>query len=251
MIRKTAMLTAAFLLTLSVTAQHIKVKSVEHERILIDSRYAADKEGEEVLKPYKVLVDSLMAPVVGHTAKAMASYMPESELANLIADIMVWSGKIYAETPEIGFFNTGGIRASLPQGAVTLGDINDMSPFNNKISYGTLTGRQLTTLFRQIATSYGFSVSKGVKAVYVKGQLTSLTFNGKEIDPEGKYRIATNDYLMHGNDGFRELANATFVVSPQDQHAVIRDIIAAYFRERETNGEKVDAEKEGRITMEK
>ena len=242
-------ITACLLLTLSLAGQSIK--SVSHQRILIDSRYAPDEEGEKTLLPYRNVVDSIMKPVVGHSAKYMKAHNPESELSNLLADIMVWGGKIYAESPDIGFYNAGGIRAALPEGDITFGDINDMAPFDNRICFATLTGEQLLTLFQQIGRGYGFGVSHGVKVVYREKELVSITLHDKDIDPQGKYRMATIVYLMHGNDSFAELAHASFVVSPQDEHALARNVIASYFREKKAAGETVDAFIEGRVKKEK
>ncbi len=250
--KKAFFLPAFMLMALSSVAQTVEIKNIRHERILIDNRYAPDAKGEQLLATYHQRVDSLMSPVVGYTAKAMKAAFPESELSNLISDITVWGGKLYAESPEIGLCNVSGIRAQLPEGAVTFGNINDMAPFENRLNFGTLTGQQLIDLFTYVGkNSFGFGVSKGVKIVYDKERnLKSVTFNGEEIALNRRYRIATIDYLMNGNDGFLELKKATFLVSPHDQHAILRNVIASYFREQQAYGKKVDANIEGRIVIE-
>lgn len=230
-------------------AQKYKLTGIEREQILIDSRYADDAQGAEFIKPYKAKVDSVMSPVVGTSAKYMRAHAPESELSNLLADIMVWGGKRYAENPVIGIYNLGGIRAALPKGTVTFGDILDIAPFENKICFLTLTGAQLKTLFQQVGKGHGAGVSKGLEIKYKDRELVSLSFNGEPVTPEKTYRIATIDYLIQGNDGFRELRNGTMLVSPRDDYANTRNIIADYFREKQAMGETVDAHIEGRIIM--
>lgn len=230
-------------------AQKYHVKSIERERILIDSRYADDAEGNAFLAPYKQKVDSVMSPVVGRTARYMKSYRPESELSNLLADIMVWCGSKYNEKPDIGIYNMGGIRAALPEGDITFGDITDMAPFENKICFLSLTGAHLTELFKVIGLK-GAGVSHGIEAKYKGKEMVSLTLNGEPIDAARSYRIATIDYLVQGNDGFRELSHGTDVNSPQDAASNTRYLITDFFRSKMAAGESVDAEIEGRVIIE-
>lgn len=232
---------------ISVYGQKHHVISAERSLIQIDQRYANDEEAERFLAPYKHIVDSVMAPVVGNSARFMKSHRPESELSNLLADIMVWCGKRYGESPDMGIYNMGGIRAALPQGTVTFGDINDIAPFENKICFLTLTGEQLTKLFRQIGHTFGAAVSRGTKAVYQGKELMSLTLHGEPIEPAKKYRIATIDYLIQGNDGFREFRNATDLRLIKEHDANTRYLIADYFREKMAAGEPVDSKIEGRM----
>ena len=234
-----------------VSAQRYEVKNVTGERILIDNRYASDPSAEAYLKPFRHQVDSVMSPVVGRSARFMKPRFPESELSNLLADILVWSGKRYNENPVIGLYNLGGIRAAMPEGTVTFGDINDIAPFENKICFLTLTGAQLKNLFRQIGHKYGSGVSHSIRATYRDGDLASLSVDGEEVIDDKPYRIATIDYLIQGNDGFRELSNGTQIVSPQDKESNTRYLIAEYFRYKASLGEAVDSVVEGRINIEK
>ena len=228
-------------------AQNYVMKSASREHIIIDNRYGSTKEAENFVRPYKNIVDSVMAPLVGYSARYMKAHTPESELSNLLADIMVWGGKMYDEKPDIGLYNMGGIRAALPKGRVTFGDINDIAPFENKICFLSLSGEQLTTLFRQIGRTFGAGISHGVEAVYEKGNLVSLRLNGEEIDPKRDYRIATIDYLIHGNDGFKELRNGHDTNIPKADKDNTRFIISAYFKEKMAEGKEVDAHIEGRM----
>lgn len=242
----------AALLSLSLTpclAQRYAVTGATRESVVIDKSYQDDAAAAAFLAPYRHVVDSVMCPVVGRSARAMRSHAPESELSNLLADIMVWSGKRYGERPDIGLYNFGGIRASLPAGTVTFGDVNDMAPFENKACFLTLTGTQLLALFQEIGHKYGAGVSASVRAVYKGRELLSLTISGKAVKPKRRYRIATIDYLLHGNDGFTELSHGTDVRAPQDSLSNTRFIIADYFRHQAAQGKAVDARIEGRVKI--
>lgn len=72
-------------------AQKYKVAKVERTRILVDQKWDAqpDAEAARFIAPYKSRVDSIMGPVVGHIAHDMTRHRPESELSNLLCDILV------------------------------------------------------------------------------------------------------------------------------------------------------------------
>ncbi len=239
-------------LLLTSCKQHYEIAGMQRSRILVDARY--DKEPDpkvaEFLKPYKHMVDSIMGPVVGRSAKYMTAQRPEGTLSNLLADILVWASKDFGEQPDFGVYNMGGVRADLPKGSVTYGDVLDVAPFENKIAFVTLKGSDVLTLFRQIAVSGGEGMSHGVRMVITRqGQLESATINGQEIDPQKDYRVTTIDYLLGGSDKMEAFKLGTHVKAPKDKSNNTRFIIMNYFREMAKLGKEVDAEIEGRITV--
>ena len=232
---------------------HYQVTGVDRTTVLVDSRYDVipNAEAETFIAPFKHVVDSMMSPKVGRIARYMAAKKPESELSNLLADVLVWAGKMYNEQPVFGLYNMGGIRAALAEGDVTYGDVLDVAPFENKICFLTLTGEKTLELFQQIASTGGEAVSHAVKMVMTPDhQLKSVLLNGKPIDPKATYRLATIDYLAQGNDRMDAFKSKTDVNSPQEDSNNLRYIIMDYFREQDKLGKVVDAQIEGRITIE-
>ena len=239
-------------ISMNLVAQTFKVSTIERTRILVDSTYDAQipEEAVDFLAPYKHVVDSMMEPVVGHVARSMKVYRPESPLSNLMADILMWASEAYGEKPDMAVYNMGGIRANLTKGEVTLGNVVDMAPFENKICFLTLSGQHLLELFQDIAQTKGEGLSKGVRMVMTKNkQLVSVTIKGKEIDTNGSYRIATIDYLAHGNDHLYAFKKKTDFVAPSDASNNTRELIANYFRAMEAKGIVVDSNVEGRVTV--
>lgn len=242
---------ALVLLATSCTT-HYQVTDVTRSRVVVDKRYDAtpDAEAWAFLAPYKHDVDSIMGPVVGLAACDMAAERPESNLSNLLADILVWAGKDYNEQPVLGVYNMGGIRAALTKGEVTYGDVLDIAPFENKIAFITLTGELLMKLFSQIAQTGGEGVSKGVELVISKdGQLLSARLHGKEIDPKACYRVTTIDYLLQGNDKMSAFREGSDIIAPKEASNNTRFIIMNYFKDKQRKGEVVDAQVEGRIVV--
>ena len=243
----------------SCASKHYQLKGVERSRIIIDSRYDQnpDQAAVKFLEPYKRVNDSIMGPVVGQVAHNMHAARPESDLSNLLADILIWAAKDYNEQPVMAVYNKGGIRADFTKGDVTYGDVLDVAPFENKICFTTLTGEKLMELFRQIAYRGGEGVSKGVELVIKMdekgetGKLVSAKLHGQEIDPQAEYRVATLNYLLEGNDGMPAFLEGKNSVAPEDASNNTRFLLMNYFRDKYSRGEVVDAQVEGRIKVKK
>ena len=198
------------------------LSNITRDRILIDNRYDAspDADANKFMEPFKHRVDSIMAPIVGTTSVPLASYRPESPLSNLLSDILVWDAKPYQQQVDFAVYNIGGIRAAFAKGDITVGDVVDVAPFENKICFLTLSGEKVMELFKQIASTGGEGVSGSVHL---------------EITKQGELKKA-----------FKSKTN---VLSPQDYHSNVRFIIMDYFREAAKQGQKVGAKVEGRITI--
>ena len=245
----------AILTMVSCAPKHYHLTSVERSRIIIDSRYDQnpDEKAAAFLAPYKKVNDSIMAPVVGKVAHNMHATRPESDLSNLLSDILIWASRDYNEQPDLAVYNMGGIRADLTKGDVTYEDVLSVAPFENRICFVTLTGEQLMQLFRQIAHRGGEGVSKGVELVItsaeIGGKLVSSRLHGKEIDPQANYRVCTINYLLEGNDGMNAFTLGTDKVAPQEASNNMRFLILNYFQDMLKQGIVVDAKVEGRILV--
>lgn len=254
MYRKTFYLAGlSVLLTAAGCASHYELAGIQRTRVLVDNRYdaAPDAGAAKFMEPFRHKVDLVMGPVVGEVDHDMVAHRPESDLSNLLADIMVWAARDYNEKVDFGVYNMGGIRAALSKGKITYGDVLDIAPFENKICFVTLTGEKVLELFSQMAHTGGEAVSHGVELVFTHDhKLKSARLNGKEIDPKASYRISTLDYLAQGNDKMEAFKSATDVVSPQATSNNTRFIIMNYFKEQTAQGRIVNARTEGRIRVE-
>jgi 2',3'-cyclic-nucleotide 2'-phosphodiesterase (5'-nucleotidase family) len=245
------------LMIASCAPKHYSLVGVERTRIIVDSRFDQnpDQAAAKFLEPYKRVNDSIMGPVVGQVAHNMHAERPESDLSNLLADILMWAAKDYNEQPVFAIYNKGGIRADLTKGDVTYGDVLDVAPFENKICFTTLTGESLMKLFRQIAHRGGEGVSKGVELVIKMdeknetGELVSAKIQGQEIDPQAEYRVATLNYILEGNDGMSAFLDGKNSVAPQEASNNTRFLIMNYFRDMQAKGIVVDSKVEGRIKV--
>ncbi len=238
---------------LASCSTHYEVSEVTRTRVLIDNTYdsALDVATTRFMQPYKQKVDSEMAPVVGQAATPLEPYRPESPLGNLLSDILVWAAPQYGEKVDFGLYNNGGMRASFAQGDITIGDVLDVAPFENYLCFVTLTGDKVEELLGQVAYRGGEGVSKEVRMVITTdNKLVSANINGQPVIPTKNYRVATLDYVSHGNDRMVAFKSSTdrHDIS-KEEGGLARDVIMRYIKERTANGLPVESKIEGRITI--
>ena len=136
--------------------------SVEGSRIEVTAALDAnpDSAAIAVLAPYQKTVDSIMSPVIGQSARFMDRFRPESELSNLVADILRYSASAYiGRMADVGVTNMGGLRTALPEGDITYGNIYEITPFENTLCIVTMNGSLLRELFENIAAVHGEGLS--------------------------------------------------------------------------------------------
>jgi len=193
----TLSLAALFLCLQPLKAQQHSIKTVQSQRIEVTQtldRFITP-DVLQLLAPYKAGVDSLMAPVLGVSDVYMESRRPESLLSNWISDVLKAHARQYGRMADIGLSNMGGMRSAMPQGNVCVGDVIDISPFENTFCIVELKGKDLLELFAQIAKSGGEGISGAQLDISTDGRLLSAKVGGKNVNPTKTYSIATIDYL--------------------------------------------------------
>ena len=229
-----------------VGAQDYKVSSFCWERVEVTPELDArpSVEAAKILAPYRAKVDSIMAPPLGLSRVAMSAKRPESLLSNWAADVMVEGGTATGlERADMGLINIGGLRNNMPEGIVRRGDVMLISPFENYLVVLEMKGSDLLELMKNIAAVKGEGVSSSVRMeITSDGELLSCTIDGKEIDPNRIYTVATVDYLAEGNDKMFALKKA---VKRHDIGILARDIMMEYVLKHRV----IDSKIEGRIVV--
>lgn len=202
----------------------------------------------DILASASMAVDSIRRPVIGYAAHDLEKRIPESPLMNFAADALLATAREHTgEHIDIAITNKGGLRSNIQAGTITFGDIYNVFPFDNTLALLTLDGAQLLQLCREIAAVGGEAVSGIQLVITPQRELVSATVGGKPIEPSGRYRIATSDYLAQGNDRMSSLASGTERDIKSD--VTIRDLMVKYIKGLAAKGMELDAECDGRITV--
>ena len=144
----------------------------------------------------------------------------ESPAADLIADSMLAAAKGDA---QIALVNSSGVRVDLPGGDVRYKDAFAMMPFGNNLVVMTLTGAQLKAALEQqyavplrpkmsrpsvLAPSSGFTYAVEMKQPE-GSRVSDMRLNGQVLTPDGRYRVALNNYLAAGGDSITAFTGGT------------------------------------------
>lgn len=241
-----------FLLITSCRAVYVPA-SVETQNIAISN--AANQIDSQLIQlylPYKMILEKDMNRVISFSEKEMVKDRPESTLTNFLGDLLLEeairiAGKMeLGFTPQISFYNYGGIRTSLPSGDITVGKIFELMPFENELVFLQLSGAQVQEFLDLIAEKNGESIG-GASFVISNQKAKNAVVQGKELVPDAKYWVATNDYVADGGDGLDVFTRNLQLVRTGEK---IRDVIIEHLERKQKNGETVNAELDGRIKYE-
>jgi 2',3'-cyclic-nucleotide 2'-phosphodiesterase (5'-nucleotidase family) len=161
------------------------------------------------LAPYRdSIAAESSAPVVRLDERLTVEGLKDGDtaLGNFFADAL------RAEAgADIAIQNAGGIRAGLPAGEVTVGDIYTALPWDNTIVVVEMEGwqvRQLLDFIAQRLGGRGFAQVSGVRFEISSQRATYIRVGGEPLDSDRVYRVATSDYLYDGGDGYTHFKKA-------------------------------------------
>ena len=230
--------------------------------IFIDESIPENPEMAAKLAEYAAPIEELKATVIGQTAVDLDGEREhvrtmETNLGNLICDAMLW--RTAADNTVIAIQNGGGIRASIPAGDVSLGQVLEVLPFGNTIVNFDLTGAEIVE-----ALENGVSMVEEVKGRFPQVGGLRYAFNpdlpaGSRIisvevwDPAQKayvpldlkatYRVCTNNFLYGGGDGYEVFATKARNVN--ETGLLLSDVLVEYIKAHSPVSPAV----EGRITI--
>lgn len=211
-----------------------------------------DSQIVQIYLPYKKILEKDMERIISYSESDMVKDKPESKLTNFLADLLLDSPLSEIEKegvkihPHVSYFNYGGIRTSLPKGAITVGKIFELMPFENELVLVQISGEQLQSFFDIIAAKGGDSVG-GARFLISNEKAKNVIVDGEKLIPEEKYWVATNDYIANGGDGMDIFVENFQMINTGKK---IRDIIISGLEEKQKKGEQLKAVLDGRIRNE-
>lgn len=219
-------------------------KSGDGEYLPVNEKVSPDPELDSFIQVFKQKLDAEMNTIIGETTEVISKEgLGETALGNLIADYQ----KEFAENEleiliDISIMNNGGMRNNLPKGPITLGNIYELSPFDNYLQVLELKEEDVRTLASFAADRKALGIS-GMTIVAKDGEVIEISVNGKPLVSEKTYLLAVNDYLADGGNGME------FLVQLPRKHKtdfLLREILIERIRHKTEIGQKIIANVEGR-----
>jgi 2',3'-cyclic-nucleotide 2'-phosphodiesterase (5'-nucleotidase family) len=208
-----------------------------------------DSATQQMVERWQSLLGGQASAVIGRNLRRLTKNRGgESPIGSLVADAMR-----EATGAEIALQNNGGLRAELPEGAITRAALFEVIPFDNEIITLTLSGGEVKqTLEEGLAHERIVQVS-GIRYRFdlgrpVGSRVTSLTdAAGNALDPGRLFRVACNDFMAQGGDDLRTLARGR---DPEHTELDLREALERAIRTRGRSGSVLDYQGDGRVTRE-
>lgn len=224
---------------------HTHLVKSDTNYIAINDKQSADDSVTDLIAPYKEKMGQEMNTVIGTANRMLTLMKPESSLGNWAADLVYQKTAQYIEVPvDFAILNYGGLRIpSIPKGDITKGKVFELMPFDNIMVAVAIKGSELPLLFNRAALGGGWPISKQVSMTIHKEKAQNVLINGKKVDPDKTYYVATNDYLANGGDKCTFLKDNKKITT----NRLFRNVIMEYIQEQTKAGKQIDAEVENRV----
>ncbi|MBL8582112.1 MAG: 5'-nucleotidase C-terminal domain-containing protein [Rhizobiaceae bacterium] len=236
------------------------VKEASGNPIFLDASVKQDEAALARIKELAAPIEELKNRQVSEAATPIDGSRDncrtrECEMGNLVADAVL--DRVKGQGVEIVIQNGGGLRASIDQGPVTMGEVLTVLPFQNTLATFQISGKDLVASleggvseieevkgkFPQVAgLKYSFDKSVAPNEGRIKS--VEVMENGAwvPIDPTKDYLVATNNYVRQGGDGYKLFASNA--KNAYDYGPSLEQVVADYLAANRPYAAKID----GRIT---
>lgn len=184
----------------------LNVANIHTEKnIYITDQLKENEAMNAAIQPYKQELEGKMNTVISHTNVELTKAGDNSNLGNLLADYTFegadeWAKKNNRPAVDAAVINIGGIRTIIPKGDIQTKQIYEVMPFENEIVIVKMSGKDMEGLFDYYLKTQKNNPVSHLIIETENGKLSQKLINGKAIDYNKTYYIATSDYLALGGD---------------------------------------------------
>ncbi|SDF61020.1 bifunctional metallophosphatase/5'-nucleotidase [Sulfitobacter delicatus] len=231
------------------------ITKAEGEPLIMDAAVTEDQPTVDRIAEAAKPLEEIRNRVVAETSEAIdgergSCRAQECSMGNLVSDAML--DRVKDQGIDVAISNSGGLRASIDAGEVTMGEVLTVLPFQNTLSTFQVSGATLVEAlengvsqheeqagrFPQVA---GMSFAFDPKAE-PGSRISDVMIGDAPIDPEKTYGVVSNNYVRNGGDGYAMFKDAE---NAYDYGPDLADVTAEYLAKDGTYTPYTD----GRITM--
>ncbi len=192
-------------------------------------------------------LDEIRNEIVAETAAVIEGNrevcrVQECAMGNLVAEALL--DRVKDQGVSIAIMNSGGLRASIDAGEVTMAEVLTVLPFQNTLATFEVSGADIVA-----ALENGVSQVEEIKGRFPQVAGLKFTWDGSQpanegriidvlvmkgdgwtpIDPAARYGVVSNNYIRGGGDGYNVFAdNASKVYDfGPNVESVVADFLAA------------------------
>lgn len=214
------------------SASSMQISEVKTQKnISINNELKNDEAFVKIIEPYKQKLDKEMNHKISYTSVDLTKQGDNSNLGNLLADYTfdgadVWAKANLKKDVDAALINIGGIRTTIGKGDIMLKSVFEVMPFENEVIIVKMKGEDLKGLFDYYAK---MQVNNPVSHLYIEtshGEAKKALINGKTVNPDQEYYIATSDYLAMGGDNMKFFLKGEMIYTG----IKLRDLFIDYFK---------------------
>jgi 2',3'-cyclic-nucleotide 2'-phosphodiesterase (5'-nucleotidase family) len=220
------------------------ISNVSGDFIPVGQNVEEDSSLTTFISPYKIKLEEEMNTVIGQSLFGInKTGIGETPIGNLIADFQLeFAEEFLGYSIDISIMNNGGIRNIFPEGDITLGNVYEVSPFDNYLQILELEAEDVINLVEYAIKVKNLGIS-GLTFESNEGKIKSILVNGKRLDEKQIYLLAANDYIANGGDNMSFLVNLS---RKEESVFVLRDILIDRIKKQTSMGKTIEAKIEGR-----
>ena len=196
-----------------------KLLKAEGQPILLDNSVTPDEKIAARVKEMAAPIEELRQKVVAETAAPIDGDRAncrarECEMGTLVAEAML--ERVRDQGISIAIQNGGGLRASIDQGPITMGEVYSVLPFQNTLATFELTGADVVAALENGASQYEEAAGRFAQVAGLKYTVDPAQPGGSRIsevqvmadgawapiDPAATYGVVSNNYMRGGGDGY-------------------------------------------------
>ncbi|QIE40554.1 bifunctional metallophosphatase/5'-nucleotidase [Meridianimarinicoccus aquatilis] len=215
-----------------------KIVSATGEPLIMDAAVTEDGAVKERIGELAGPLEEIRNRVVAASAAPIEGdrsvcRVMECEMGNLVADAML--DRVKDQGIDVALANSGGLRASIDEGEVTMGEVLTVLPFQNTLATFQVSGATLLEALENGASQLedvagrflqvsGMTLSVD-PAAEPGSRISDVMIAGAALDPEAVYGVVSNNYVRGGGDGFAMFVDA---MNAYDFGPDLADVTAEY-----------------------
>lgn len=196
----------------------------------IDSALQEDLPTLQIIAPYKAQLSETLQQIIAYTDAPLTRQQPEYSLARWLTFFMYQDANEFAQKhhfpkADAALMGIGGIRSALPAGAITIGDIFEVMPFENTLVIVALKAKDIKAMLALYLKYKVYVPSYGITLRLDNDTISAVKIGDKTLNEHETYYIATGNYWAEGGDKMSFFTAGT----PVNTHKKLRDVYIKHF----------------------
>ena len=193
---------------------------------------AENQEMLALLAPFQEFGQQKLLVEVGSTDAKLEGDRAVVRSQPTALGVMVATAMMQRTHADFAIVNAGGVRDSLPAGKLNYKDVLKVHPFGNTIVTVDMRGDEVLRYLNAAAAmtpgAGAFAQFAGIQLLISGGAVKEAQIGSQAIDAAKTYRMAINNFMASGGDGYPKLSNHPAFV---DTGFVDADILRAFIAE--------------------